>query len=662
MESRRIISGILCFALLFAFAAPMYAQAEEGVISEGAFDFRITAAGAEVIRFYISGSSEIVVPSSVQGHPVVAIGPEVFRNLEGITRVVLPEGIRSIGDRAFYACSDLVSVSLPGSLKSIGEMAFCNCYALGALTIPAGVQSIGSSAFLNCTAMSNLQVAEGNSWYKAVDNVLFSADMTVLIAYLNSKTNTTYTIPEQVRRIGEKAFLECGYLQEVKFPGGLVEIEKYAFSGCTALTAVTVPDSVGKIGAFAFGNCSRLSTVTLGNGITTVPAYGFNSCTGLKTVNLPDSLKTIESKAFADCTGIEYICIPNSVQQIAADAFSGSKITQVRFYSEGQKNAFAGRFPESQVLCQCKGTHTYQGGDFVNCTVCDYVLDLNAPPQLSKVTHDTVHLVAQDGFEYSLDKQNWKKDGVFTGLQPNHTYSFYSRLSGNSQVSQPLQVTTDRAKQGKAPAPEAQSQDTTSITLKAVSGCEYSMDGQNWQSSPKFTGLQTNTEYTFYQRYAQSQTHYAGEVSDKAVLKTAGVGALTSDQYTVQEDTIRRIPVGTTVEELLRGLKGGEYCSVLREGTRQEGKTIVGTGMTVQLVMGGEAAKSYTLIVTGDTNGDGEISITDMIAVKAHILEKKLLTGVYAQAADTSGDGGITITDFIQIKAKILGKGNITAR
>ena len=98
VESRRIFSWILCFALLFSFAAPMYVQAEDEIISEGAFDFRITAAGAKVVRFYISGSSEITVPSSVQGYPVVAIGPEVFRNLDGITRVVLQEGIQSIGD------------------------------------------------------------------------------------------------------------------------------------------------------------------------------------------------------------------------------------------------------------------------------------------------------------------------------------------------------------------------------------------------------------------------------------------------------------------------------------------------------------------------------------------------------------------------------------
>jgi hypothetical protein len=84
--------------------------------------------------------------------------------------------------------------------------------------------------------------------------------------------------------------------------------------------------------------------------------------------------------------------------------------------------------------------------------------------------------------------------------------------------------------------------------------------------------------------------------------------------------------------------------------------------MTVHLVVEGTTMATYTLMITGDVNGDGTISITDMMAVKAHILDKNPLTGINAQAADTSGDDGISITDFVQIKAKILGKGTITAR
>ena len=51
-----------------------------------------------------------------------------------------------------------------------------------------------------------------------------------------------------------------------------------------------------------------------------------------------------------------------------------------------------------------------------------------------------------------------------------------------------------------------------------------------------------------------------------------------------------------------------------------------------------------------------------MIAVKSHVLKKSTLEGAAALAGDVSGDGAITITDFIQIKAHILGKSQVTPK
>lgn len=664
VKSKRIISYILYFALLLWACAPMHVYSDEAIIGEGAFDYRITDAGAEVIKYYVSQESQVEVPAQVQGHPVVAIGKEVFKNQANITKIILPEGLLSVEDRAFYACSDLVEIKLPQSLTAIGEMAFSNCFALEAVQIPQNVNQIGMSAFLNCTALQSLQVAEGNPCYAAVDSVLFSADMKTLLAYPNAQKATSYTVPQQVQCIAEKAFLECSYLQSVTFPSGLLEIEKYAFSGCTALVSVQIPDSVEQIGNFAFNNCDALTSVEMGAGITAVPAYGFYSCSSLQSATFSDELRSIGSKAFANCGTVWQVVIPDSVEQIAEDAFSNTVLTRVRFYSTQQKENFVQMFSGSEILCLCKAEHTYLPDSPVDCWVCDYALDVSIPPVLQEVTHDTVQLVVQMGFEYSYDQLHWRTDGFFENLVPNETYAFYARVQGDQtgQVSQPLSVTTYRAQQEKAPAPVIQGTDATSVTLQTHDGCEYSLDGITWQSSPVFTGLQVNTQYTFYQRYAQTKTHFSGAVSEPTTGKTTGVTSLSSDKYTISQNVIRKIPASTTVKTLLQGIRGGEYCAVYQGSTRLKETAVVGTGMTVKLMQGSAVSATYTLIVTGDTNGDGGITITDMIAVKAHLLGKKLLTGMEAQAADTNGEGGITITDFIQIKAKLLGKGNITAR
>ena len=138
------------------------------------------------------------------------------------------------------------------------------------------------------------------------------------------------------------------------------------------------------------------------------------------------------------------------------------------------------------------------------------------------------------------------------------------------------------------------------------------------------------------------------------------VSEITSDVYRVTEDYISKIAVGTTVEQLLSNLKDQEYIQIFKDGVLVEADKLLGTGMIVRLTVNGTVMQEVEVVVTGDTNGDGKISITDMVAIKSHVLQNSTLEGASAMAADTSGDGKISITDFIQIKAHILGKGDVT--
>ena len=156
---------------------------------------------------------------------------------------------------------------------------------------------------------------------------------------------------------------------------------------------------------------------------------------------------------------------------------------------------------------------------------------------------------------------------------------------------------------------------------------------------------------------------YGGKIATFTVTVKSGVPqSVTSSKFTISGNKISKISAGTTVSTLLNGISEGSYCKVYNGNSVVSGSSNVGTGMVVKIMDGNTAKASYTVIVTGDTNGDGNITVTDMIAIKAHVLKKSTLSGVYAIAADTNGDSGISITDFIQVKAKILGKGSITAR
>ncbi len=292
-------------------------------------------------------------------------------------------------------------------------------------------------------------------------------------------------------------------------------------------------------------------------------------------------------------------------------------------------------------------------------------------PTYVSATHQTVTLTQVAGYEYRCGSGAWQTSPVFTGLSPATAYMFYQRLAETetayaSPVSEGLAVTTDKETPAKPGKPTLSGKTQTSVTLTAHTGYVYKCGDGPWQSSPVFTGLNPGTAYTFYQQVAATETAYASLSSDGLTVTTdvkpVIPSSTTSSIYTVTGTVISKIPAGTTVNTLLGGLSAGPYCTVYQGTSPVSGATPVGTGMTVRILDGQTVLATYHVVVTGDTNGDGDITITDMLAIKAHILKKTLLTGVRLQAADTSGDGDVTITDFIQVKAKILGKGDIVAR
>lgn len=136
---------------------------------------------------------------------------------------------------------------------------------------------------------------------------------------------------------------------------------------------------------------------------------------------------------------------------------------------------------------------------------------------------------------------------------------------------------------------------------------------------------------------------------------------LSSTVYDINQDTdvISKITVGTTVADLLKDIKEKEYAVVYSGDTVSVGTDILKTGMVICLAADDEIVRKYTIIVTGDTNGDGKINITDMMAVKAHVMKKSLLSGYNQMAGDVNGDGKINITDFIAVKAHTLKKSSI---
>ena len=84
---------------------------------------------------------------------------------------------------------------------------------------------------------------------------------------------------------------------------------------------------------------------------------------------------------------------------------------------------------------------------------------------------------------------------------------------------------------------------------------------------------------------------------------------------------------------------------------------VLSTGMTLKLRGNGE--KTYTIIIYGDNNGDGNIDIVDLLKVQKDILGVNKLTDGYREAADVNKDGVVDIIDLLKIQKHILGVSKI---
>ena len=345
--------------------------------SEGLVMVLISADEYTVSGIGTCTDTEILIPTTYNGLPVVSVEASAFLNNTAITSVVLPDSITSIGENAFNGCESLTSVTFGknSQLSSIGPGAFNYCHSLESITIPESVTSIGSDAFYYCCGLRSVTFGE-NSQLTSIGEGAFNW----------CESLESITIPASVTSIGEWAFVECYRLVEVwnlsklnitagsedngyvgyyakrvetepsesyvytdengyviyydgkvkalinytgnetklTIPADITELNCFALSDCYNITSVTFGENsqLTSIGDGAFNWCESLESITIPDSVTSIGDGAFCCCAKLTSITIPDGVKSIGNYAFAGCSALESITIPDSVLNIGDSAFA----------------------------------------------------------------------------------------------------------------------------------------------------------------------------------------------------------------------------------------------------------------------------------------------------------------------------------------------------
>ena len=283
----------------------------------------VTSMGRGV--FYGSSVTSVTLSTSL-----TSIGENSFRNCNSLTEVTIPEGVQIIGYEAFSYCSALTDLSLPTTLDTIAAYAFYACGMLRDLYVPASVTMIGNDAFKYCSGLESIAVEPANTVYDSRDNcnaLIKTANDSIILVCKNT------VLPNTITSIPDYAFYNNTDLMNMVIPASVTYIGKSAFQGCTNLTDIIIPAAVTTIGEAAFKGCSSMSSMVVEQGNTVYDSR--NDCNaiirtadntllfGCKNSTIPESITSIGKEAFSGCTGLADISLHDGLTTIGYRAFSG---------------------------------------------------------------------------------------------------------------------------------------------------------------------------------------------------------------------------------------------------------------------------------------------------------------------------------------------------
>ena len=174
-------------------------------------------------------------------------------------------------------------------------------------------------------------------------------------------------------------------------------------------------------------------------------------------------------------------------------------------------------------------------------------------------------------------------------------------------------------------------------------GIEYN-DGDVWQNAsnkPNQSYLSTNM-----QEWEDLTT--LGDIAENIESANLTIKAFTttkSRNYIINDTYIKNIKPETTIEEFKNNL--GKTIEI-------EETDIIKTGMKAQI-----DGKEYTLVVAGDIDGDGKLTLIDLARIKQYIVQARKLENENLQASDVNVDNETNLIDLARIKQALVGLNEI---
>lgn len=239
---------------------------------------------------------------------------------EGKCSVVIDDTVEIIPSLFLKNMTDIESIQLPDSVLEIGQEAFAGLTKITEINIPKNVVKIGKKAFHYCSNVQNIYFDAINCKDENSDapNFIFNGNKDVYVEIGNS-----------VKYIPECLFYSNSDLKSVKIIGSEegCNIGKQSFYSCSNFESLEIGENVKSIGNSAFMGCKKLQKVNF-NAVECEDLSSnsevfklYNEQETLLTVEFGDSVKRIPDNLLYGNINLDTVIIGQNVEYIGRDAF-----------------------------------------------------------------------------------------------------------------------------------------------------------------------------------------------------------------------------------------------------------------------------------------------------------------------------------------------------
>ena len=260
-ESRKYVAYSICaLIMMLLYIMPVKA------VDSGNYQYTDNADGTITITQYQGTESDVVIPDTLDGKKITAIGESAFATKD-IVSVTIPAGITTIGKQAFRYCVNLQKVTFAGAgLTTVGQETFAYCKKLTECNLPETLTTVENQAFSNMDTMASYATNAITVTYG--EDVFANTTVTKVIC---KQSSTTYSY---LKKLAGKIEFSGPYLESLSGSvnvGATLQLELVNAQGEVTYTSsneeVATVDAAGVITGLKAGK-AKIQVSNAGEKIT----------------------------------------------------------------------------------------------------------------------------------------------------------------------------------------------------------------------------------------------------------------------------------------------------------------------------------------------------------------------------------------------------------